>query len=276
MFNLNDKEINELFCKAELYNDIFVDVDDDTSFVKLANLICEEIRLDCYCTECKKERTFISVKTTNPLLGKYNNAIRCFTGRPSNRSMIRYLQYFSRSFTCSMNDSHDLIFYFRLNKNTIQKIGQYPSLADLEQNDIKKYDKVLSKANLSDLSKAIGLHAHGVGAGSFVYLRRIFEDLIEEAYKESVSAMTLSESINFNGIKMKEKIDNLNVYLPSFIYSNPVLYDFLSGGIHSLDEEYCKDNFEKLKEAIFVILDQDIRKKEDMDREQRLSVLNLE
>jgi hypothetical protein len=31
-------------------------------------------------------------------------------------------------------------------------------------------------------TKGLGLAAHGVGIGSFVYLRRIFENLIEEAH----------------------------------------------------------------------------------------------
>ena len=40
---------------------------------------------------------------------------------------------------------------------------------------IKQYDKELRKPDLKEFTRAIGLAANGVGIGSFVYLRRIFE-----------------------------------------------------------------------------------------------------
>jgi hypothetical protein len=136
-----------------------------------------------------------------------------------------------------MNNKHELMFNFRISGNIVQKIGQYPSLADLEQNVIKKYSKVLSKNDLRDLSKAVGLHAHGIGAGAFVYLRRVFEGMIEKSYTESIKEGTWNKAIDFKRIDMKEKIDNLEPYLPNFIYKNPIIYGILSAGIHSLEED---------------------------------------
>ncbi len=63
----------------------------------------------------------------------------------------------------------------------ISKVGQYPSVADFHIGKVHKYDKVLPKDKMRELTKAIGLAANGVGIGSFVYLRRIFQHLLFEA-----------------------------------------------------------------------------------------------
>ena len=38
---------------------------------------------------------------------------------------------------------------------------------------------------MREFTKAIGLAANGVGIGSFVYLRRIFENLVFQAFDEA-------------------------------------------------------------------------------------------
>ena len=68
-------------------------------------------------------------------------------------------------------------------KKQITKIGQYPSIADFHISEIKQYKKLLPDEKLKEFTRAIGLAANGVGIGSFVYLRRIFEYLIYDAYK---------------------------------------------------------------------------------------------
>ena len=58
------------------------------------------------------------------------------------------------------------------------KIGQYPSLADIANDESRTYRSVLDETDGAELHRVIGLAAHGVGVGSFVYLRRILERLI--------------------------------------------------------------------------------------------------
>ena len=62
----------------------------------------------------------------------------------------------------------------------MKKIGQYPSVADLSFPELKDYRKVMSKDDDKELKRAIGLHASGIGIGSFVYLRRIFERIRQD------------------------------------------------------------------------------------------------
>ena len=81
------------------------------------------------------------------------------------------------------------------------KIGQYPSIGDILTPDIKKYRKVLSDEKLKEFHKAIGLKAHGVGIGSFAYLRRILEYLIEEAHQKAKK----EEGTNWDEVKYETK-----------------------------------------------------------------------
>ena len=65
----------------------------------------------------------------------------------------------------------------------MRKIGQYPSMADMQFFESIKYRCVL-KSHYRDYSLALGLFASGVGCGSFIYLRRIFEFLIDSLHEE--------------------------------------------------------------------------------------------
>lgn len=96
-------------------------------------------------------------------------------------------------------------------RQAIFKIGQFPSLATIASAGTKRFRKVLDKSFLNDLNRAIGLFAHGVGAGSFVYLRRIFEHLLIETAKAARSDGNVLEG--FEGLHMDEKIKALGTYL---------------------------------------------------------------
>ena len=113
------------------------------------------------------------------------------------------------------------------------KIGQYPSVADFHTSQVKQYAKLLKKEDMQEFTKAIGLAAHGVGIGSFVYLRRIFENLIQDAYEEALAAHTIVEA-DFQTAHMDEKIQLLKDFLPAFLVEHKTLYSILSLGIPQL------------------------------------------
>ncbi|NII81198.1 short-chain dehydrogenase [Pedobacter sp. SG908] len=141
----------------------------------------------------------------------------------------------------------------------IMKIGQYPSVADFHIADVKQYNKLLNKESLKEFTKAIGLAANGVGIGSFVYLRRIFENLIYEALLDYKREFTLEES-DFNKKRMAEKIVFLKDFLPEFLVEHSELYGILSKGIHELEEEECLAYFDTVKVGIELILDEKLEK----------------
>lgn len=135
------------------------------------------------------------------------------------------------------------------------KVGQHPSLVDIQFGPIsKKYSKVLDNESLFLFKRAVGLAAHGTGAGSFVYLRRIFEKLIRDTYSEHQDALTVTAE-DFKGLHMTEKVDALKVFLPPQVVKMKPLYGVLSKGVHELSEEECLAYFGTMKLSIELILD---------------------
>lgn len=136
----------------------------------------------------------------------------------------------------------------------IEKAGQYPSVADMHIAQIKQYSKVLGKEYLRDFTRAIGLAANGVGTGSYVYLRRIFEHLVDEISKAAIAAGEIDKDA-FNTSKMDNKLKMLENHLPDVMKDNKSLYGVLSKGIHELSEKECLLYFPVLRQVIELILD---------------------
>jgi hypothetical protein len=80
--------------------------------------------------------------------------------------------------SCTRDWEHRIWFFFLVRNKTLRKVGQYPSIADFELPKLDRFKEVIDAGQRRELGRAVGLHAHGVGIGSFVYLRRIFEFLV--------------------------------------------------------------------------------------------------
>lgn len=168
---------------------------------------------------------------------------------------------------CKRKNNDTLRFVVFRSNEFVMKVGQWPSLADLQYAEIgKKYDKVLPEQDLQLLKKAIGLVAHGAGAGSFVYLRRIFENLVFETYTSNRSAVGISEA-DFKAKRMEDKIEVLREFLPSQLLEMKSIYKILGKGVHELTEEECLQYFAPLKLSIELVLDQKIEEKKKQDRD---------
>lgn len=175
--------------------------------------------------------------------------------------------FFLVTLQCKRKSNDILRFVIFRSREIVMKIGQWPSLADLQFAEIaKKYDKVLPAEDLKNLKKAIGLVAHGAGAGSFVYLRRIFENLILETYTNNASATKVNEG-DFKKQRMMDKVETLRAFLPSQLVEMKGVYSILSKGVHELTEEECLRYFAPIKLSIELILDQKIEeaKKNEKD-----------
>lgn len=129
-------------------------------------------------------------------------------------------------FTCSRDASHELIAILRViarwidpriethhRRVFIWKIGMWPSLADLRKPVNDRYLKVIGVSAVAELNRGIGLAAHGVGIGAFVYLRRIFEDVIDEVAKAAIGAGEVKEE-DYKRLRTDEKIALLDSRLP--------------------------------------------------------------
>lgn len=167
--------------------------------------------------------------------------------------------------------------HFDGDSKILQKVGQYLSIADFHISQIKQYNTVLQKEQLKEFTRAIGLAANGVGIGSFVYLRRIFETLLEEAHQKATGANNWIEQ-DYTNSRVAEKIELLKNYLPNFLVENKVLYGILSKGVHSLTEDECLAYFETVKVGIELILDEKLEEfekaKKIEDAKRKISTLN--
>jgi len=90
-------------------------------------------------------------------------------------------------------------------------------------------------------------------------LRRIFENLIEEAHKLATSSSGWDEELYQKG-RMDDKISLLKRTLPEFLVQHKSLYSILSKGIHELGESECLSAFPITKLGIELILDEKLEK----------------
>ncbi|WP_305822590.1 hypothetical protein [Massilia brevitalea] len=248
---------SEYFIDTPLYEEITFGKGEDKEAMAIFN--CKG-PIDAYCSGCNSHSIF-----TRYLAAKAVHTAADWL----------MMDRFDAAFTCGRNPSHRMIFTTKVDnvKRTMQKIGQYPSLAELSMYDVRKYGGVLAKETFQELKRAIGLAAHGVGIGSFVYLRRIFENLVEEAHQAAKSeAAKLDTGADWDDdtyqtARMTDKIQMLRRHLPDFLVENRVMYGILSKGIHELSEKECLAAFPAVKVGIEIILDAKI---EDMERRKKL------
>lgn len=283
--------------EAGLYDKIEIT---SANIEELIDLIGGKVRISSYCTECKDNRTF-SMSPISYIFHDGNGANRSafladhLEQWQKNQAYIKTLQPNKHNnhnenpewtwstwqlneatrlihfpFVCSMEATHMIDYFVLTHGNTMTKIGQYPSVADLAFPELKEYKKVVSTDDLRELRKAIGLYAQGIGIGAFVYVRRIFERLIDKAKDMAITDGNLDEE-EYSRLRVVERIDLLKKYLPNALGSNKAFYGIVSKGIHELSEEDCIAYFPVVQEGIMLILRQWKAKQEEIETEQRLA-----
>lgn len=209
--------------------------------------------IDAYCIWCKKESVFGAYKHLPDYI-----AISSWTKTHDGLIEIEY--------QCTRDSSHAYHTYYFKAGTFFTKVGQFPSVADFQIPQAETYRKILGEDQYKELTRGIGLSAHGVGIGSFVYLRRIFENLIEEAHIQAQLEIKELSNDDYVKARMDEKIKMVKDYLPEFLVENRGLYAILSKGIHDLSEDECLQYFETVKIGIEQILDEKIIQKEKADK----------
>jgi len=201
-----------------------------------------KITIDVYCPVCQKETVFVPFK----------REIDWFQDRQE--AVMNGVQY--SHFECSRQHcGSNLYFVFTLADGVVTKIGQFPSIADLLKPYLKKYARVLPSELLSDWQRAVGLRAHGVGAGSYVYLRRIIEAMVRDASEVAINAGHLVRD-EFEKARWAERIKMLAGYLPQYLVENATVYSVLSRGVHELSETECNDYFDVMQTSIEIICEE--------------------
>ncbi|MBZ9577834.1 short-chain dehydrogenase [Patescibacteria group bacterium] len=246
----------EFHLEMPLYKEIIIT---EENLKKISELIDFSGTIDAYCIYCEKESVF-------------ENYVRPGFGIPALRAHAKSEseKYFGTSYICSRSRAHEYTSYFRICGSVIQKVGQFPSVADLQIPQIQKYRKLLGNEKYKEFTRALGLAAHGVGIGSFVYLRRIFEDLIEKAHSIASQNPEFNESEYKSG-RIEEKISLLKDFLPEFLVKHKSIYSILSKGIHELSEEECLKHFNPIRVGIELVLDKKLKELDEEKKEKEAS-----
>ena len=128
----------------------------------------------------------------------------------------------------------------------------------------------MTKEDEKELKRAIGLFASGIGVGSFVYLRRIFERIIATASQKAIEDEKIDKK-EFDQAHVDEKIKKLKEYLPKSLVNNPTFYGIISKGIHELSEEECLEFFPVMQSFIMMIFRQWEKIRRDKEEEKKLA-----
>jgi hypothetical protein len=271
-------EFEKLLVEHPLYEPIELKPADDDAVYRL---LSAHMRFDCYCPTCRQDRTFSTLRAGLPSTGLMGGIAKVSDIRDENHAQIvkgmtvsgspKWLLNADLSLTayCTRHESHVAVFHFSIRNVHLIKVGQFPSLADIAGGEIRKYRKVLGASRAAELHKAIGLAAHGVGIGSFVYLRRIFESLLQE-HKDDAARRGI-QILEYERMRVSERIDALRSTLPEFLVENKAIYGIMSAGLHNLSEERCLAVFPVLKDSIILILQQDAERLERLEREEQLA-----
>lgn len=111
------------------------------------------------------------------------------------------------------------------------------------------------------------MFAHGIGIGSFVYLRRIIEKLVFDKYCELAETLAIPQE-EFEHQKFDAKIDTLKEYLPVVLVVNKNVYGIVSKGIYELSEDECLEMFPYIRAGIELILDDLLAERERKIKEK--------
>lgn len=295
---------NNLFANflqnSGLYDEM--EINEDNIF-HLIDLIDGKAKLDVYCPSCGESRVFSMEPITyhryierddtyivtslaeelellqNFVFGKSTKKERDSSDESwkwQNWEVEDIVRVIIFRFSCSMDNSHKLDYVVISDNQKMKKIGQFPSVADLSFPELKEYDKILSKEDIKEFKRAIGLFAQGIGVGSFVYLRRIFERMIDTAKQKAIADGVIEQEA-YTKAHVDERIKMLANYLPKTLVESTVFYGIVSKGIHELSEEECIMYFPVLRDFMFMILRQweQIRKDEEAEQQIKASLSKI-
>lgn len=266
-------KLEELLINKGLYDSIDISIDDLEDIEKyLSNSEYTGNTIDCYCPHCGTNRVFeffdSEVHEETGIMAVMLDDVGSRARKPKKEEIFRsYLnKRYALTYRCARDRQHTILFDVIVTDDKVIKIGQFPSVADLVIPEIAKYKSILG-VQYREFSKAVGLFAHGIGIGSFVYLRRIIENLVLNKYSEVAEELGMSED-DFGHLRFDEKIDALKEFLPPVLVANKNVYGIVSKGIHELSEEECREMFPYIKAGIELILDDLLAEKERKEKEK--------
>jgi hypothetical protein len=226
-----------------------------------------DFRLELYCNNCRYRRMFSfqdSKLAHIPIgIGSTSNTVK---------SALKKVDYFT--FKALADCSHELVIVFKVvDENTVMKVGQFPSIYDMNESiNSKDFLRELDKTDQDYYKKACASFCDGFCIGAITYLRRIFEKVLIDTFNENFDKLSITVD-EFKKQRMEDKINTLKIFLPDTMYEQGFssIYSKISNGIHNLNETECKDIFPILKSGLEEILLERMERKNKAKRKSELS-----
>ena len=253
------EKIIDLLQNKGIYSSIKLTIEE---YKILCNTLNELNSLDLYCLSCKAEKTFVFSLVDGA--SGYGRIL-------SNSRIYEYILAITyKCPTCNKK----VVFVLVFDNDKLIKIGQYPSLIDVSRNEINKYKKIklIDEDYFEELKKAEVCACESYYVASFLYLRRVFENLITNIYEDNKEEIEAEREIFSN----KTLEDKLKILKPFLAIENEVyktLYKLLSEGLHNLPEDQCEQNYELLKFILLDILEEQESKKRKKENRSKLHSL---
>jgi hypothetical protein len=257
---------------------VLFDLDRDAAW--LARLREGDVMFDAHCVECGRSSTFRTFReATDTFRELMMNRSSTVAGiRRTAENKIKGLALAEGQFALHLacqRHGHVYSYIFRLQNQQLVKIGQVPSIEDVASEETDRLRPVLGR-HYGEMRRAGGLFAHSIGIGSFVYLRRVFESLIEEHRRSHEVAHGPIQ--DYEQKRMDEKVAALRESLPAAVVANARAYSILSKGIHELSDDECLAYFPVLRRAVVIMLEEayDARRRRDEEEDMRKEMAQID
>lgn len=212
----------------------------------------------------------------NIILKKNGQAASCF----KENSFI--YPYSLNTFCCNCEEKHVYLFKFKVDlefsdkeqiytsKCSVTKIAQYPYSIKNDFHELLKFNNKTIEAYRKELINAEKAFCENMSAAAFLYLRRVFEALINKEYKQLAE---VKENAKF-GEKLKAVDGVLHIFPEELSHNRNKVYNLLSEEIHSSMENYKEKDWKEmyclLRGIIVRILEKWSEKKELKDQNKKL------
>lgn len=258
-------EICKFIIKGSLYLRFKLTRDEQIDIVKNTH---ELTGLDLYCPDCQADKTFIYESCDSSyIMGIFRRNETSTTSYPNIKSIVYKCP------SCNKKIYIEFLFF----DDYMIKIAQYPALCEMSRDELKKFqkNKVIDKEYFKEIQKAEVCAGDGYFVAAFTYMRRVFENLIKNIFKDNQQSIGIHYE-EYIKKRTDEKIAIIKNYLPIDDDVYMPLFSLLSEGIHALTEEECAENYNLLKSVLLELLVTFKAKKEQEERRKQVKELLAE
>ena len=243
-----------------LYKTVEFDAKWYSSFAGFSRMIDHD-----YCDHCSANSVFewncdqyihdMFCKLAEYNTDSQNPIIRCINEPHRNQEF--FIDYLFFCTGCKRIHYYTLMF----KGNAVTKIGQYPSFASKEKLELKKYKNLnIVKKYYIELMRSVDAYSQHMGIASFVYLRRIYEHIIETEYSKFLKEEQ-NPKASFDE-KMKAVDNKMHIIPPELDSQKSKIYSVLSKGIHEYEEDECYELYPAMRTIIILMLENYLSDKE--------------